>query len=468
MLSKIKQSIVERGLWAKGESLLVGVSGGPDSVALLDALAQLQSDFGALTVCHLNHQLRGRASDADAEFVRKLATKYGLPAEIRSRDVKKLAAEKKISIEMAARDARLEFFGDVSHATGVWTVALAHTADDQAETVLLRLIRGAGREGLSAMEDCVLYREKLALIRPMLGVWREEVMRYLRERKLSFRKDATNLKMDFLRNRVRHKLLPMLERDFNRGIKPVLLRTAEILGEEERLLDAMAKERFSPCLHKLELRVQELMLMEVALQRRVIRLWLAFFLPASELTFEPVKAVLRLAASPKGSARVELKKGMCVTREYETVKLEFDSGKRNRARKLHGHAVFAVPGSCRCWDWRFNATMVSRDDWNAAKREGLCGSSLTAFFDADSVGDAPLTVRGRKTGDRFQPLGMSGEKKLQDFFVDEKVPQPQRSLIPLLACGERIVWVVGYRIADWAKVTEKTTRVVKLTAEKTA
>jgi tRNA(Ile)-lysidine synthase len=465
VLTKIKQALTDRCLWAKGEPLLVGVSGGPDSVALLDALAQLQPEFGPLTVCHLNHQLRGAASDADEEFVRYQAARYGVRAEVRARDVQQLASERKISVEMAAREARLDFFQEVAHATGIWKIALAHTADDQAETVLLRLIRGAGREGLSAMEPLARQRNTLVLVRPMLRMWRAEVENYLREQKLSCREDATNRDVDFLRNRVRHTLLPLLEREFNLGIKPVLLRTAEILGEEEAFLDALADEELRGCADGELLRAQDLMLLDTALQRRVVRRWLAQWLPLSELAFERVEAVLRMAAESAGSAQVEVAKDVSVVREYGALHCLSAAAVESQP-PLGGEELLPVPGTVESasWGWWFSAEVVSRDEWESAMRTGLSAESLVAFFDVTALCAAPLAVRGWRDGDRFQPLGMSEEKKLQDFFVDEKVPRSQRDRVPLVLCGGRIAWVVGHRIAEWAKVIEVTKNILKLTA----
>lgn len=469
MVSKIKQSIAERGLWGKGESLLVGVSGGPDSVAMLDALMQLRPEFSGVKVCHLNHLLRGSASDEDAEFVRQLAVKYDLPLEIRSRDVKHLAAEKKISIEMAARMARLEFFLETAHRTGIWKIALAHTADDQVETLLLRLIRGAGRDGLSAMEPLSHYGSNLALMRPMLTVWRSEVMDYLRERNLQFREDATNRDETILRNRVRHTLLPLLEREFGAGVKEAVRRTADIFGEEDRLLEEMAARVTRRLQQGEQLTVTDLMLEDVALQRRIVRRWLQYHMPLNTLTLERVEAVLWLASESAGTSRVDVGGGNSVARIYD--KLVFVRSGEEWALPqppLMEETLF-VPDSLHVASlgFRFTAQVVPLEVWQSAHQTGLSAQSLTAYFDADALPQQWFTLRAWREGDRFQPLGMSGEKKLQDFFVDEKVPQPQRSRVPLLACGERIVWVVGYRIADWAKVTEKTARVVKVTAERT-
>jgi tRNA(Ile)-lysidine synthase len=363
MLSKLQLPV------PAAEPLLIGVSGGADSVALVDALVQLGY---RPHVAHLNHQWRGAASDADAEFVRALAGQYGLPVTIESRKVG--------SDEDAARQARLEFFESI----GIPVVALAHTADDQVETFLMRLIRGAGTTGLAGiLPDRQI--GGLRVVRPLLGVRRVEIIEYLKSRQLLWREDSSNTNRQFLRNRVRHELLPLLEREYNSGIRDVLLRTAEILRAEAEGDPA-------------------------AVARRAIR----------QLSFEQVEAIRQLAMGDE----VSLPGGVVVYRDYDGFKLGEQS-------------VPAAGG------WEVSGTSEET-------------------FDADALGDG-LTMRPWRDGDRFQPLGMTGEKKLQDFFVDEKVPRRQRGRVPLLCAADgRIAWVVGYRMAEPFKVTERTQRVLRI------
>ena len=323
---------------------------------MLDALVRLGY---RPHVCHLNHRWRGAASDADAEFVRQLAGKYGLPVTIEARKV--------AHTEAAARRARQMFFERVAKRTGITTLVLAHTADDQAETFLLRLLRGAGPTGLAGIwPDRQI--GKLRVVRPMLDVSRKEVLKYLSAHGLKYREDASNADRRFLRNRIRHELLPLLEHDYNPGIRGVLRQTTEIMRAEA------SKE-------------------PAAAQRRAIRRQLG------NLSFRQVE---------------ELRKQLPV------------------------------------------ATPVCRTSGRQHRTEQ---------FDANALGDR-LTLRTWQPGDRFQPLGMKGEKKLQDFFVDEKIPRQERSQVLLLcAADDRIAWVVGYRIADPFKVTGATRRVLALRFE---
>ena len=430
------------------DSLLVGVSGGPDSVALLDALVQLGY---RPHVCHLNHQLRGAESDADAEFVRQLAVKHDLPITIASQ---RIAPD-----EDACRQARLAFFERVATETGIHTLALAHTADDQVETFLLRLLRGAGPTGLTGiLSDRQL--GSLRVIRPLLDMSRAEVMEYLSARKLQYRQDASNAERRFARNRIRHELLPLLEREYNPGIREVLLRTAEILRDEDALLsELVVKYR-----NEQTLSVAALVQMPVALQRRAIRAWLG------EISFEDVEAVRQIAVAESPSGEV----GSLVHREYDLLR----KAQQQPASKpvtdrwplnIDGETIIGALGMKFVGRLCLPAVLpASQAGESAAGTTPLRRSGLQTDeerFDADALGTG-LFVRTWQEGDRFQPLGMTGEKKLQDFFVDEKVPRRKRSRVPLVCATDgRIAWVVGHRIAEPFKVTKQTRRVLAVRFE---
>ncbi len=445
-------------LLTSGEPLLVGVSGGADSVALLDAL--VQSGFRP-HVCHLNHQLRGADSGADAEFVAQLAKRYDLPATIKSRDVAAFAGEQKLSLEDAARRARHEFFSVVAQRTGIHKLALAHTADDQVETFLLRLLRGAGVPGLVG-----IWPERqigsLRVIRPLLGIRRAEVLHYLDERKLSHCEDVSNADTRFTRNRIRHDLLPLLERDFNPAIRDVLARTAEILRDEDfYMLRHVAQTFYLRTCSNDSVNVTTLVNLPIAVQRRLLRFWLG---GEDELgarfSFDHIEAVRALALNDSPSAQLDLPDDLVVYREYEwlrkTARAELEPVRGTWPLNLLGETVVRELGV------RF---VLEGGDLSALSsvKEQQSGDKPPHFkedFDAEALGEQ-LVVRTWQEGDRFQPLGMSEEKKLQDFFVDEKVPRRRRGRTPLMCAADgRIAWVVGHRIAEPFKVTERSRRIL--------
>lgn len=281
-----------------GRRYLAGISGGRDSVALLHAL--LASGYNKLVVCHLNHQLRGRSAAADARFVRQLADKHGLAFELGSVDVRARAASDKVSIETAARAARFEFFAQVARRRRCGIIFLGHHADDLVETFLMNLFRGsAATRSMQSIAMHSLGKTTLTVVRPMLAVWRDEIDNYIRDHAFRFREDASNAQLNATRNRMRHKIIPSLEKEFGRGIRKSIWRAATIASEEEALLATM----LAPVADKL--RVDSLANEPSAIQRRTIRKWLQHHAIA-DIGFELVESVRALIEPDVSRAKVNL------------------------------------------------------------------------------------------------------------------------------------------------------------------
>src|SRR5437667_3088515 len=296
---------------------LIGVSGGRDSVALLHWLSSL--GYKKLIVCHLNHQLRGRSSDADARFVEKLAGKYQVDFEMGAAKVRVLAKKKKISIETAAREARYSFFAKAAKRHRCHTIFLAHHADDLVETFLLNLIRGAGLTGLAGMRDVSERRIDdidLMIARPLLSVWRNNIDDYVREHRLKFREDASNRNLNPLRNRIRHRVIPFLERILGRNIRPTIWRTATIAAEEQDWIDDQLPDSTDA-----ELSVVQLRALPVALQRRAILRWLRAQ-DISEVGFDAIERVRSLLNPDVRIAKVNLPQDRHARRRAKTIFIE--------------------------------------------------------------------------------------------------------------------------------------------------
>ena len=296
---------------------LVAVSGGRDSVALLHCLTEAQ--YKNLIVCHLNHQLRGRSSQADARFVEKIAMTYDTDFELGSRNVRVLAAKQKMSIESAARVARYKFFVETARRRRCKTIFLAHHADDLVETFLINLFRGAGTTGLGGMREVSTRRidnVDLAIVRPLLGVWRKEIDTYIREHRLKFREDASNKNLNPLRNRVRHRVIPFLERTLGRNIRPAIWRAAAIAGEEEDWINNQL-----PNSTDLELSTAKLRALPVALQRRAILKWLRTQNIAN-VGFDVIESVRFLVDPATRVAKVNLAQGRHVRRRTGKIFVE--------------------------------------------------------------------------------------------------------------------------------------------------
>lgn len=429
MLTCVQANLLRHAMASRGDLVLVAVSGGADSVALLHVLQHLRLRLGLrLAVAHLHHGIRGAAADADAAFVRRLARQLGLPFVEEHRDVPQQAQAAGLSLEMAARAARYAFFARMAHQLGAAAVAVAHTADDQAETILLRLARGAGPQGLGGMEP-VSRRAGLKIIRPLLSIRRAEIVAFLKMHRLRWREDASNRDPHFLRNRVRHEILPLLAKRLNPQIHAALLRLAAVLREENAWLDEHAIAALKKCAGPTRptLSAKKLAALPLPLRRRALRLWLMRpRLAAERLDFEAVDSALNLLETIRGTKTVELGDGWRVVRRYDQLAVEN-----------------SPPADMPTWQ------LLIQPYRGIVKEQPTQPGHLPAraTLSAAAVGDSPLYVRTWRPGDRIAPLGMAGTKKLQDIFTDAKVPRGQRRHIPVVTCRAAIVWLPGYRIA---------------------
>ncbi len=412
----IREIIECHGLIPAGAKVVAGVSGGADSVALLRALHQLGIP---VTIAHLNHQLRGADSDADERFVRGLADKLSLPIVVKSVNVRHLAESSKLSLEMAARQARHDFFAEF----GDTVVALAHHADDQVETFFLKLARGAGSEGLEGMS---LFQQigQVRLIRPMLDIPRAEILQWLKANKLEWREDASNSDETVLRNRVRHTILPLLEQELNPNLRETILRTMNILRAENEWMNSTLED--------LTLDVR----LPLAARRRVLRKWL-FENSADGVDFDAVDKILSLMDKGTGTTVFELNNRQRVIVEYGKPRFEH----------VEHPAGAGQPAQGRLESLPHKLSIEHGTGWLKDHGKGAGILPAEASVDAGKVGDSPVTVRGYEPGDRMQPLGMEGSRKLQDILTDQKIPRAQRPSIPVVVCRGEIIWLPGYRTA---------------------
>ncbi len=434
--------------------ILVAVSGGADSMALLHGLHELACRGPwRLTVAHLDHGIRGKSASEDADFVKAAASRLGIPCVSAKVRVPALAKRQGISLEMAARKVRYQFLARTARAVKADVIATAHTADDQVETVLLKLIRGAGRSGLSGI-DAFTSLEGVTVMRPLLSVPRAEIESFLKRRKIPWREDASNRDTTFLRNRVRHELIPLLERDYNPGIRDALGRTREVLAAEDDWMEAWASRILTDCAQGGGLDCRILRDQPLAARRRVIRLWLMQQgAPASCLEYDVVGRVDPLLGRERGSESVTLAEGWMMQRAYTVLRLAPAPHKssKSRAKSPAGPVRLKVPGQTLIPSLGLRFTV--KLDTGLVKDRGLRPGRLPAraSLSAEAWGGQPILVRLAAAGDRIAPYGMEGSRKIQDILVDAKVPRATRSRIPLLECDGQVVWIPGYRIArSWA------------------
>lgn len=450
----------------RGKTLLVAVSGGGDSLALLYALHQAQTEF-ALRLCgaHLNHTLRGDESDADAAFVAAEFRRLDIPYTLQRADVAAYRRAHRLSMEDAARRVRYAFLADAAAHHAAHAVAVAHTADDQVETLLMNIIRGSGLDGLRGMQPLdrlAIDAANLTLFRPLLGVTRAQTYAYCAALGLQPRQDASNLSLEHTRNRIRLELMPMLER-FNPAARDALLRLARNAAEDAAYIRTQANAVWQDIAHQSEsseaviaLNTQVLARLHPAVQSRILRRAVqAVKGSADGITRRHILDMRRLIAGPAGRT-LHLPDGILFAIGYDEAHIGIGASVMDALSPLSpicGEHTLVVPDETRIPGWRISASIRDADDFSAiANADGF-----SETLDLDSVG-AALHLRGRRPGDKFQPLGMAQSKKLQDFMVDERIPRRWRDGIPLLVSRNGIACVVGWRIAHWARVTDATKR----------
>jgi tRNA(Ile)-lysidine synthase len=449
IVGAIERALVRVGV-RPGSSLLIGLSGGADSVALTCALLELRERFRLkLTAAHLNHRIRGDESDRDEEFVQAMCARLGI--ELIAERADGLAAN--ANLEERAREVRREFLIRAAERVGADYVALGHHRDDQAETVLIRLLRGAGAAGLAAMAE----RGPGKLLRPMLSISRAGIREYLDARAIAFVEDSSNASRDILRNRIRAELMPMLEREYAPGLGA---RLAEVAGEMrslDELVSALAaRELDAMRVHGGALDVSAFAAMNRAVQAAAIRMFLAERMGSLRgISRAHVEAVRLLILEGGPSDSIDLPRGWRAQREYNLFRLL-------NARVRQADTGFSVPicadGITMAAGFRFEAATIAAAD--ASMPENL----LVAMFDAAKITDAGLVARNFVQGDRIRPIGMRGMRKVHDVFVDRKLPRARRAHFPLITVGGEIAWIPGFVRADCALVNNATETVLRVEA----
>jgi tRNA(Ile)-lysidine synthase len=451
ILERIRKTIQEYNLFEKKDKILIAYSGGVDSTGLLHFLLELQEEWSfELFLGHFNHRLRKMAEE-DEQFVRRLARRYSLPLFVGSRDVRSHARSRKLNIEDAGRRLRYEFLKKTALEIGRAKVATGHTMTDQAETFLIRLMRGSGPRGLSGIYP----RVEGVIVRPLIQVEREDIEAYLKERGIEFRIDESNFDRRFLRNRVRLDLLPYIKKNFEPEIVSQLGRITSIVREEESLLESIAQEKAQRAISKKEGRVsldiKFLLSLPRALSRRILRSFI-YELKGNlrNISFEGVESVLSL----KDGKEYPLGQDLILRRERGQV-----FRKREALPKISYEYEWSGEGPLEIKEigLKFEGKKIK-------KRSSLClefDDQTRGFLDFGRL-RFPLLIRNRRQGDRYRPLGAPGEKKLKEIMRAKRIPLPERERRPVFLSGNEIVWILGLSVSEKHKVEEGTSEIFKI------
>jgi tRNA(Ile)-lysidine synthase len=468
ILSTARQTILAHTMIQTGDAVLVAVSGGPDSVALLHILQTLAPEYSLrIGIAHLNHCLRKSESDRDADFVHSLGRRLKLPCYIAKEDVRSYQRRHQLSLEDAARRVRYKYLDHIAEAKAFNKIALGHHGDDNAELVLMYLLRGSGSLGLSGIPP--MRGEKI--VRPLINLMRSEILAYIAEKNLDYVSDTSNLDPSHLRNKLRHELLPLLKSSYNPKICQALNRLAAIASADEQWIAELIQPVFEKTLQtktpdRIVLSRELLGQLPKATARRVIRRTLSELIgDLRKIGFSHVDSVVQLAKSDRSCGYIDLparirirseRRTLAITREESNLRISHP--KRLPSKFPDYEYEIIKPGKLHikeagCYLEFTRLGIADLPDL------GHTGQHI-AFFDINML-EFPLVIRNFRPGDRFSPLGMTGSQKVQKFFSNNKVSMADRKRCPLLVSRGKILWVAGYRLDNSAKLKPETRSILK-------
>lgn len=462
LTAKVRKTVQKYEMLSPSDSVLVAVSGGPDSVALLLLLSRIQEMELRLEVAHLQHGIRGEESCSDALFVKTMADRLGLPFHLKEMSLPGIkSARGKGNLEAMAREERYRFLLRIAENRGIGKIATGHTRDDQVETFFMWLLRGSGRGGLGGMPPVrrldipgVGGLSSPLLIRPLIEISRQEILEHLVALGQEYRTDRSNLHPALLRNWIRLRLLPQLREKIDPRLDERVARLTDLLREEEIVLERMARERLGGMTDGKELRRRCILQEDQSMRRRMVRQWLKMNLgDLRGICFRHVEAALRFIIQGPPQGYLSFPRNRNLVKTYETVRLE----KRGPKVKPVSYSYTFVPGE----GLDIPEAGVTIQSSRTAFTPGMWPQDdLEACFDLAALPET-LTVRNFRAGDRFRPLGMQGHKKIKDLFIDKKVASVVRSSHPLVLARDEILWIPGYARSEVAKVNPDTSEVLR-------
>lgn len=461
MYKKVMSYIKDNNLIKSGDKVLVALSGGPDSVCLLNILYNLKAELNIeVGAAHLNHLLRDKDAFEDEEYVKTLCKSLDIPCFVKRVDINKYSKDKKMSSEMAGRDARYNFFDDIVKDEGYTKIATAHNANDQAETILFRLMRGSGIEGLCGIK---VRRDKI--IRPILCLSRKEVEEYIEINNLKPRIDKTNFEKIYNRNKIRLDMIPYIKENFNEDIIQTLNRMSVLLQKDNEFIENSARSFYEKhCIEQSDYFIikKEMFDNKEAVVTRVIRYALTNFSKTHyDFEMKHIYEICNLAKNNSGKA-IDLPNKIYAENIYGDIYIKERININNidvkqeivvNKNEINGKKIF------------FNDENIEFSVLKNDSNLDLNQNNFIKYFDFDKINDS-ISLRKRKNGDKIIPLGMKGSKKIKDLFIDMKVPKEERDCIPLLCFDENISWIVGIRVSEEYKITNKTKNILRVIVER--
>jgi len=474
LIERVVRTIKDYSMLYSQDSVLACVSGGPDSVALLNILSILSPRFNIkIGVAHLDHSLRGKDSDQDAKFVESLALKLDLPFHIQKRHVQKYAEKEKLSIEDAGRKARYDFFLNISEKMGYSRIATAHHAGDNAELILMNMLRGAGKSGLSGIPPIRGTGGK-SIIRPLIHLSKNEIHTFLSENGLHYVQDSTNHDTKYLRNRIRHNLIPEMKSSYNPKIVEALNRMGTIIQNEENWIEKIVDSEMKGLISQenesaIRCAASHLMEKPLPLRRRIVRSLIRQVKgDLKQMTYDHIDSILHLIERDLSEGQVHLPDEILI--EVSAGQVLISKKKRiarppktnSQPEVVFSYNVSKPDSSAKTIlikeigkQIRFSETVITGPvDFSEME-------SNVAWIDMDRI-EFPLTIRNIIPGDRFSPLGVAGTQKVKKFFINNKIRRSGRATCPILISNDRIVWVGGFQIDNSAKVTSSTKKILKV------
>ncbi len=451
LTDRVRNTIIQYAMISDGDRVLSGLSGGPDSICLAVILDELKDDFNiSLSAVYIDHGLRPGEAEKEADFCRKFCDDRGIEFFLRRADVKKLAGEQGLNMQESARELRYSIYEEVAGQLNAAKIALGHNADDQAETVLMRLFRGSGRKGLSGIPPV-----RGRIIRPLIEVERKDIEAFLSSGpSISYAIDSSNLKEDYFRNWIRLNIMSRIK-DRTPGAVRDICRTAKILQEEDEYLEIIVTKTLMRLISRksddsIELFLYPLATLEKPILRRVIRRAVNETKGLRGIAFVHIEDIIRLVKEGRAGDRLHLPRGIRVIKGYSLITITTGKPVRISEYELQPPCEIAVKEAGIAVKAFFEENGMEPGD-----------GRYSVLLDAGSI-KFPLKIRPRASGDFFYPLGFGKRKKLQDFFVDEKIPRDRRDLIPVVLSGDDIIWVAGYRADERFRVSGSTEKFLRL------